>query len=159
MVAITALLVAVSMTIPFSSILFGAVLLRHDRWKEVVLVSSIGSASGGLLLYWMFYYLGWIQIAAAYPDLIQSTMWSDATRWISAYGTWALLGIAALPLPQTPALIFTAMLPLSASQVFLALFAGKLLKYGIYGWLASKFPSWFRRLARDLPYTIRSLAF
>ena len=139
------------MTIPFASILVGAVLLRHHRWKEIVLVSSVGSATGGLILYWLFYYLGWSQIVAAYPDLISSTAWSDATRWVSAYGTWALLGIAALPLPQTPALIFTAMLPLPASKVFLALFVGKLLKYGVYGWLASKFPSCFQRLAREIP--------
>src|SRR5258706_7351980 len=35
------------MTIPFASILIGAVLLRHARWKEIVLVSSLGSATGG----------------------------------------------------------------------------------------------------------------
>ncbi len=39
--------VIVSMTIPFASILIGAVLLRHARWKEIVLVSSLGSATGG----------------------------------------------------------------------------------------------------------------
>ena len=83
MTGITALLITVSMTIPFASILVGAVLLRHDRWKEIVLVSSLGSATGGLILYFTFYYLGWTQIAVAYPDLIQSKLWSDATRWVS----------------------------------------------------------------------------
>src|SRR2546421_7932963 len=46
-VGIIALIFIVSMTIPFASILIGAVLLRHARWKEIVLVSSIGSATGG----------------------------------------------------------------------------------------------------------------
>ena len=151
MTGITALLLAVSMTIPFSSILVGAVLLRRDRWKEIVLVSSLGSAMGGLILYCVFYYLGWSQIVIAYPDLIQSKLWSDATRWVSAFGIWALLGIAALPLPQTPALILTAVIPLPASYVFLALFVGKLLKYAVYGWLAANFPFWFERLTRDIP--------
>jgi membrane protein YqaA with SNARE-associated domain len=150
-VAFTAVMVTISMIIPFASILIGAVLLRHERWKEIVAVSSLGSATGGLILYWVFYYLGWGQIVAAYPDLIQSKAWSDATGWISAYGTWALLGVAAMPLPQTPALIFTAMLPLPASEVFLALLAGKLLKYGIYGWLAANFPSLLQHHARQLP--------
>jgi membrane protein YqaA with SNARE-associated domain len=150
-VGIIAFLITLSMTIPFSSILIGAVLLRHARWKEIVLISSIGSSTGGLILYFTFYYLGWSQIAAAYPDLMQSKLWSDATHWVSAYGCWALLGIAAMPLPQTPALIFTALLPLPVSKVFLALFLGKLLKYGTYGWLAAKFPSWFQCLAREIP--------
>jgi hypothetical protein len=35
-----ALIFIVSMTIPFASTLIGAVLLRHARWKEIVLVSS-----------------------------------------------------------------------------------------------------------------------
>jgi membrane protein YqaA with SNARE-associated domain len=142
-----ALVLTVSMTIPFASILIGAVLLRRDRWKEIVVVSSLGSATGGLILYLSFHYLGWIQIAAAYPDLMQSKAWSDATRWVTAYGIWALLGIAAMPMPQTPALIFTAMSRLPISEVFLALFFGKLLKYGVYGWLAVEFPSWFERFA------------
>jgi membrane protein YqaA with SNARE-associated domain len=147
MIGFIALILTVSMTIPFASILIGAVLLRRDRWKEMVVLSSLGSATGGLILYLSFHYLGWIQIAAAYPDLTQSKAWSDATRWVTAYGIWALLGIAALPMPQTPALIFTAMSRLPISEVFLALFIGKLLKYGIYGWLAAEFPSWFRRFA------------
>jgi membrane protein YqaA with SNARE-associated domain len=142
-----ALILTVSMTIPFASILIGAVLLRRDRWKEIVVVSSLGSATGGLILYLSFHYLGWSQIATAYPDLIQSKAWSDATRWVSAYGTWALLGIAALPIPQTPALIFTAMSRLPISEVFFALLLGKLLKYGVYGWLASEFPFLFQRFA------------
>jgi membrane protein YqaA with SNARE-associated domain len=147
----TALLITVSMTIPFASILVGAVLLRHDRWKEI-------GATGGVILYFIFYYLGWSQILAAYPDLIQSKLWSAATQWVSAYGAWALLGIAVLPLPQTPALIFTAILPLPASQVFLALFVGKLLKYGVYGWFAANFPSWVEHLAHEAPYGRTRLA-
>ena len=157
-VALAAVMVSISMTIPFASILIGAVLLRHERWKEVVAVSSLGSATGGLILYSMFYYLGWGQIVAAYPDLIQSKVWSDATGWISAYGAWALLGVAAMPLPQTPALIFTAMLPLPAFEVFLALLAGKLLKYGVYGWLAANFPSLLQRYTRELPNGLKGAA-
>jgi hypothetical protein len=54
----------------FTALLPLAVLLRHARWKEIVLISSIGSSTGGLILYFTFYYLGWSQIAAAYPDLM-----------------------------------------------------------------------------------------
>lgn len=46
-VGFIALIFTVSMTIPFASILMGAVLPRHARWKEIVLVSSLGSATAG----------------------------------------------------------------------------------------------------------------
>ena len=141
---VIALILTVSMAVPFAWILIGAILLRRDRWAEIVLLSSLGSATGGLVLYLIFHHLGWSQIAAAYPDLMQSKAWSDATRWVSAYGTWALFGVAATPFPHTPALIFTAVSRLPLSEVFLALLLGKLLKYGVYGFLAAKFPLWFQ---------------
>jgi membrane protein YqaA with SNARE-associated domain len=57
MVGIMALAMTVSMMIPFASILIGAVLLRRDQWKEIVVVASLGSATGGLFLYLIFHYL------------------------------------------------------------------------------------------------------
>lgn len=141
-----ALLLTVSMTIPFASVLVAAVLLRRRRWKEIALLSSIGSAAGGLLLYVLFHHLGWNQVIEVYPDLVQSKAWIDATRWVSTYGISALLIVAASPLPQTPALIFTAVSGLPPVEVFLALFVGKLVKYSLYAWLAATFPGWFRRL-------------
>ena len=145
-VAGIALLLTLSMTIPFSSILILAVLVRRDRWKEIAFLSSIASATGGLVLYVAFHRLGWPYLLEAYPDLVQSKAWIDATRWVTAYGTWALLVVAASPLPQTPALIFTAVSSLPPAAVFVALFSGKLLKYGTYAWVAATFPGWFERL-------------
>jgi membrane protein YqaA with SNARE-associated domain len=143
MVGVVALIVTVSMTVPFASILIGAILLRREHWRAIVLLSSLGSATGGMVLYVIFHHWGWPQLAAAYPELLQSKAWSDATIWVSTYGTWALLAISATPLPQTPALIFTAVSRLPLWEVFVALLIGKLIKYGAYGFLAARFPSWF----------------
>lgn len=137
----------VSMAIPFASILIGAVLLRRDRWIAIVLLSSLGSALGGMLLYLVFHHLGWNQIAKFYPDLTRSEAWSNATRWVSAYGTWTLFVLSASPFPQTPVLVFTAVSRLPVVDVFLALLFGKLLKYAVYGWIAARFPSWVQRFA------------
>jgi membrane protein YqaA with SNARE-associated domain len=70
----------VSMLIPFASVLIGSILLRRERWLAIVFLSSLGSTLGGLLLYLIFHHWGWSQIATAYPDLIQSKAWADATR-------------------------------------------------------------------------------
>jgi membrane protein YqaA with SNARE-associated domain len=145
----------ISMTIPAVSIVIGAILLRRDRWLGLVLVASLASAIGGMVLYLIFHHLGWSQVATAYPDLMQSRVWADATRWISNYGVWALFVVAASPLPQTPALIFTAVSRLPAEDVFFALFLAKLLKYGIYGFVAARFPSLFWRVLAKRP-TINS---
>ena len=143
-----AFLFTISMTIPFASILIGAILVRRDRWIAIVLLASLGSSTGGVLLYLVFHHFGWDQITALYPTLADSQAWSDATKWVSAYGTWALLVFAASPFPQTPALIFTAVTQLPVLDVYLALLVGKFLKYAIYGWLAARFPSLAIRFLR-----------
>jgi membrane protein YqaA with SNARE-associated domain len=150
-VAVLAFILTITMTIPAASVVIGAILLRRDQWMGLVLVASLASATGGMVLYLIFHHLGWSQVAAAYPDLVQSQAWADATRWISAYGNWALFAIAASPLPQTPALIFTAVSPSPASEIFLVLFLAKLLKYGGYGFVAANFPSWFWHAVAEPP--------
>ena len=138
----------VSMLVPFGSILIGSILVCRERWLAIVFLSSLGSTLGGLLLYLIFHHWGWSQITAAYPDLTQSKAWADATRWVSDYGTWALLFFAASPLPQTPVLIATAISRLPVVEILLALFLGKLLKYGFYGWLAARTSPWAHRFVR-----------
>jgi hypothetical protein len=83
-----ALVLTVSMTIPFASILIGAVLLRRDRWKEIVVVSSLGSATGGLILYLSFHYLGWDpdRRRLSGPDAIKGLVRRDAM----GYRLWHL---------------------------------------------------------------------
>jgi len=150
-IGIIACLLTVSMTIPFAPILIGAVLLSRQRWIAIVIVSSFGSASGGLFLYLGLYHLGWSEVVTLDPSLAQSQTWITVTRWVSAYGTGALLVFAASPLPQTPVLVFTAVSRLPVVEVFAALLCGKLLKYTLYGYLAARFPDWVQRYARQLP--------
>jgi membrane protein YqaA with SNARE-associated domain len=147
-----ALLFTISMTIPFASILIAAVLVRRERWISIVLLASLGSSTGGVVLYLVFYHLAWNQITEFFPSLAGSQAWSDATRWVSTYGTWALLAFAASPLPQMPALIFTAITRLPLLEVYLALLVGKLMKYAVYGWIAARFPSLAMRFLRFIGF-------
>jgi membrane protein YqaA with SNARE-associated domain len=150
-IGVIACLLTVSMTIPFAPILIGAVLLNRQRWVAIVIVSSFGSASGGLFLYLGLHHLGWNQVVTLDPALAQSQTWITVTRWVSAYGTWALLVFAASPLPQTPVLVLTAVSRLPVIEVLTAVLCGKLLKYTLYGYLAARFPDWVQRYARQLP--------
>lgn len=130
-----------SMSLPFASILVLAVMLAPRRWFTLALGSSLGSALGAALLYLVFHHLGWARLFDVYPDMVRSKAWADATRWLNSYGVPALLVISALPLPLTPALMFAAISRLPVAEVILALWAGKLLKYVVYAWLAAAFPS------------------
>ena len=144
-VGAVAMAATLSMTVPFASLLVGAVLMSPRRWKSIALCSSLGAALGAGLLYLAFHHLGWARLFDAYPDVVRSAAWSDATRWVTNYGVATLMLIAALPLPLTPALMFAAVSRLPVTEVLLALWLGKLVKYTAYAWLTSSFPTWALR--------------
>ncbi len=139
-VGAVALAATLSMSVPFATLLVAAVLMARRRWSAIAVGASMGAALGAAVLYLVFHHLGWARLFAAYPDVVRSSAWSDATRWLSAYGVVALLVIAATPLPLTPALMFAAISRLPLAEVVFALWIGKLAKYSVYARLASRFP-------------------
>ena len=140
-VATVAFVATLSMAVPFAPFLALAVLIAPRRWKSITVCSSLGAALGGGLLYLAFHHLGWAGLVAAYPDVMRSQAWLDATRWLSNYGIVTLLIVAATPLPLTPALMVASISRLPATEVLLALWLGKFVKYAAYAWLVSAFPS------------------
>lgn len=139
-VGAVAIAATLSMSVPFATLLVAAVLMARRRWGAIAVWASLGAALGAALLYLAFHHLGWARLFAAYPDVVRSSAWADATRWLSVYGVTALLVIAATPLPLTPALMFAGISRLPIAEVVLALWIGKLAKYLVYAWLASRFP-------------------
>lgn len=101
-VAGAALAAELSMSVPFASLLMAAVLLAPRRWVSIATLASLGAAVGALVLYLVFHHLGWNRLFAAYPDVVRSTAWRDATHWLEHYGVVSLSVIAALPVPLTP---------------------------------------------------------
>lgn len=132
-----------SMTVPFATVLVAAVLAAPKRWRALAICSSLGTGLAGLVLYLAFHHLGWVQFTERHPEIAASRAWLQAAAWLSEYGLYALFAIAALPLPQTPAVAFAALASLSPSGVFAALLLGKLVKYAAYAWATARFPGWF----------------
>lgn len=156
-VGAVAVAATLSMSVPFASLLVAAVLMAPRRWVGIALWSSLGAALGASILYLVFHHLGWARLFAAYPDVVRSAAWTDATRWLGTYGVTSLLVLAALPLPLTPALMFAAISRLPVAEVVLALWAGKLAKYLVYAGLASAFPDRWVAHARGRLATLNLL--
>lgn len=139
-----AFLLTASMTVPVSTALVAAVLLSPLRWRSIALQAAFGSALGATLLVLLFYHLGWVQLHALFPATFDSPGWQRAIAWTGEYGVIALFLIAALPMPQTPALLFCAITLLPVADVFVAVLFGKLIKYFFLAALAAQFPQKFR---------------
>lgn len=137
----------VSALFPVTAMIVPAALLAPPRWRRIALFSAIGSAVGATVLVLVFHHLGWSQVYGHFPEMLAHPTWVRVMRWAEHYGVPALFAIAVSPLPQTPALIFFGVARHDYAGVALAMFAGKLVKYGVLAWAASRFPQRFARFA------------
>jgi membrane protein YqaA with SNARE-associated domain len=133
----------VSAAYPVTAVVVPAALLVPARWRQIAAVAALGSALGATLLVIVFHHLGWAQLYERFPELATHATWRRVIEWVSDYGAIALFLIAVSPLPQTPALIFFGIARHDYPGIFVAMLAGKSLKYGLFAWMATRFPERF----------------
>lgn len=133
----------VSAAYPVTAVVVPAALLGPPRWRQITAMTALGSALGATLLLIVFHQLGWTQLYGRFPELAIHATWRQVMAWVSSYGTVALFLIAVSPLPQTPALIFFGIARHDYLSIFVAMLAGKSLKYGLFAWMATRFPERF----------------
>lgn len=148
LVGLCAFLATITLTLPVEWLVAIAVLMSPLRWINIGLFAAIGSTLASLGLYLAFHHLGWDLLIEWSPDIAKSKPWLDATRWLSEYGATALFLVMAVPLPvpKTPVLAFVAIYRMPIYAVVLAIGLGKLLKYVLYAYIVSRFPSRFVHL-------------
>lgn len=135
--------------IPFVPVLMAAVILAPNQWRSIALFTSIGSALGGVAVLLIFHHLGWAMVMQSHPDWFSSDVWQFSLHWLTDWGVWALLVIAATPFPQSPALFFLAMTDQSWWSMWAALAGGKLVKYGSVAYLTARFPEKLSRFREN----------
>lgn len=147
-VATISLFTTLTASFPFGAVLAAAVLLNRRRWLRVSLLSSLTAATASLILLLVFGELGWQQVLERYPDLANSALYATVQGWLQRWGVWTLFFVTLLPVPQTASMAICAMAYYSPLPAFVALLAGKSLRYLFYGWLAANFPARAHALAQ-----------
>jgi membrane protein DedA with SNARE-associated domain len=110
----------VTMSIPLAPVVSAMVALKPTRWIAIVSFAVLGSATGAALLTYVIETLSLPWLNEKMPELMNSRHWLHLVDWVSRYGWWALAGIAASPIAQTPALALAGMLGMPLWLVFLA---------------------------------------
>lgn len=139
----------ISAAYPVTIIIVTSVMLAPRRWLSLCLGCATGSALAGAVIVGVSHMLGYNEIHTLFPNLISAETWTDAASWIGDYGVWAIFGVGASPLPQMPLLIFFGIVDDRILEAFVALLAGKVLKYGAIAWITQHFPEkfgFFRRI-------------
>lgn len=131
---VIALACTLSMSIPFGPLLSSGVMLQRQRWRGIALSSTVGSTLGALLLVVFFTSLGLAEAQREFPAVFEAEAWKQASGWVESYGLYALFVVSASPLPQTPFLLLCAYWDMPLAGIVLAIFLGKLIKYGVVAW-------------------------
>jgi membrane protein YqaA with SNARE-associated domain len=141
-----ALLGTVTAAYPVTTVVVPAALLLPQRWKSISFWTALGSALGATLLVISIHHMGWAALYEHYPQLASHPDWQRIMSWVDQFGITALFVLAISPLPQTPGLIFFGIAWHDYLLVFLAMLAGKLLKYAAFAYVTKQFPNRFERL-------------
>ncbi len=132
-IVVLAAISAASSLFPFGPVLAAAVLVAPRRWWVIYAAACLGAVIGVLVLAGLVQAYGLPWVAALFPGIEGNAHWQTYTDWADRYGWLALAGIAASPLPQMPILILSALSHIPLGKIALAIFLGKLVKYGLYG--------------------------
>lgn len=153
LVGLAAFFSTLSMSVPVEWLVVVAALASPRRWGATASIAALGSAAASLGLYLAFHHFGWNILAERYPELAGSRAWLQATDWLSRYGLLALFGLMAvpLPIPKLPMLAVAGIYRLPILDVFIAILAGKLIKYLAYAYIAVRFPKALRSLNEHVP--------
>lgn len=132
LVALLAVLSAGTSLYPFGPVIVAATVFAPQRWLGVIGGATLGAVCGATGLTFVFRQLGIGLLDTYFPEVRQSAMWNHSEYWIEQHGELAIAAIAALPVPQMPALILAGLSEMSLATLALALLVGKLVKYGLY---------------------------
>ncbi|MFZ2267731.1 MAG: hypothetical protein WAV95_09150 [Azonexus sp.] len=117
---------------PFGPVIVAATVFAPNRWRAVIVASSLGAVIGATGFALFVQSVGPGLVDALFPALRASSIWEHSAYWINQHGSLALAAIAALPVPQMPAMILVALSEMGLPAIALALLVGKTLKYTVY---------------------------
>ena len=145
MVAVFAALDSFIIFVPIEALLVPSILVRPRRWWSSALWVTLGSAVGALALAYVVSLHGEAYVAHLLPKIYHSPSWNRSANFMAEHGVWALAAIAASPIPQQPAVAFSALVHTRCEVIFLAVFVGRAIKYLFVCRLAAFAPRIFRK--------------
>lgn len=132
--------------IPTDGLLVSACLLNPRRWIYTVFLVTLGSTIGAWALAAILENHGLPFLLQIFPGIDQTSAWVWSDKMMDQWGSIALFLVALSPLTQHPAVALAALAGMPLWDIFLLVFAGRLIKYAIWGWIATHTPKLLKRI-------------
>jgi membrane protein YqaA with SNARE-associated domain len=146
LVALLALADAFVVIIPTDGLLVSACMLNPKRWIYTVLLVTFGSTLGAWALAAILEIHGLPFLLHIAPGIEQTTAWIWSVKMMNQWGSIALFLVALSPFAQHPAVALSALAGMPLWNIFLLIFAGRLIKYGLWGWISIHAPGLLGRV-------------
>lgn len=134
------------LVVPTDGLVIAGVVFSPKRWLRYGIVVPILSTIGAVTFAMFIGEHGLPFIQAHWPAIQQTATWTWTESFFDQYGLLVVFFVAATPLAQQPAIMIAALAQSPYSQLALAVFFGRLLKYMILCWLASHAPKVLEKL-------------
>lgn len=145
-IALLAALDAFVVVIPTDGLLVAASMLAPRRWIYTTLIVTLGSSLGALALAAVLEKHGLPFLLHLSPGLEQTSAWVWSDQIMDRWGNVTLFLIALSPIMQQPAVALAALAGMPLWDIFLLVFAGRLIKYAFISWISTHAPGMLGKL-------------
>ncbi|MDB9924959.1 hypothetical protein OAD67_01720 [bacterium] len=118
-----------------------------NRWTLLVsLFNAAGATAGFAGFIFLLEQHGTDWFRKEYPEVFASPYWSQGEQVINDYGWPGVAGLSAMPFPLHPLVLAGVLAGMEKQMLLSALFAGRSVKYLVFGVIASASPGTFKSL-------------
>ena len=126
---------------------------KGPNWKFMLV--AVCNALGALVGFTAFVLLAekrgvdWVR--ESYPSVFTSKHWSRTEEVMKSFGWGGCVGLASMPFPLHPLVLLGMLTGMQKEAILSAVFLGRLVKYTVFGWVATRSPGALRYLGVKMP--------
>ena len=132
--------------VPIEVLLVPAVLAHRKRWLLTAFWVTLGSAIGAVALAYLAGSYGIEFMEHFMPKILHDHAWNDSMDYLNRHGALGLGIISLSPFPQHAAVAVAGLAHMSSIKVFVAVLAGRFVKYEFIAWALMYSPKLLRKL-------------
>jgi len=133
--------------IPVDALLITSVLSVPRRWIRLSVFTTVGFVAGCFLFMLIVQNYGLETAQHWVPGIDRNPLWRSSEHWMTVYGLRSIFVVSLLPIALHPLLAIAVLAEMPIRSIILVLLAGRIIKYGVLGWIASHSPKLLAKFA------------
>lgn len=121
------------------------------RFLLVALCNALGALAGFTFFVLVVENRGVDWVRERYPTVFASKHWDRTEGVMKSFGWGGCVGLSAMPFPLHPLILLGMLTGMSREAILSAVFIGRLVKYTVFGWVATCSPGALRYLGVKVP--------